>query len=215
MDNKLVKGAIAEFLGTFFLVFIGAAAVVTAGQGAGVIAAAFGHGLVLIGSIFAFGHISGAHFNPAVTLALLVAGKVDVMRAAYYWVAQFVAAAVAGFLVVGLLGGAGETTGSLTASAVWSAAVVEAIVTFIFVSVIFQVAVYGKAGNLAPIAIGFTLASAILAVGIFTGASLNPARTFGPALAAGDLSYFIPYLIGISAGAVAAALVQKFVVGNE
>lgn len=71
---------------TFILVFIGAAAVVSAAGSGGVVTAAFGHGLVLVGIIFAFGHISGGHFNPAVTLAMLIAGKVDLMKAVYYWI---------------------------------------------------------------------------------------------------------------------------------
>lgn len=209
MDAKLIKPAIAEVLGTFILVFVGAAAVVSAAGSGGVVTAAFGHGLVLVGIIFAFGHISGGHFNPAVTLAMLIAGKVDLMKAVYYWAAQFVGAIVAGLLVKGLLGSAGPTTGTLTSGSVWTAAVFEAIVTFIFVSVIFQVAALGKGGNFAPVAIGFTLAACIFAAGPFTGASLNPARTFGPALASGDLSYFIPYFIGIFGGGALAAIVQS------
>ncbi|MBK8139064.1 MAG: aquaporin [Anaerolineae bacterium] len=208
MNPKLVKPALAELLGTFILVFIGAAAVVSAAGSGGVVTAAFGHGLVLVGIIFAFGHISGGHFNPAVTLAMLIAGKVDLMKAVYYWIAQFVGAIVAGLLIKGLLGFAGPATGTLTSDAVWTAAIFEAVVTFIFVSVIFQTAAFGKAGNLAPVAIGFTLAACIFAAGPFTGGSLNPARTFGPALASGDLSYFIPYFVGIFGGAALAALVQ-------
>lgn len=208
MSPKLVKSTVAEFLGTFILVFVGGAAVVAAGNGGGVVTAALGHGLVLIGIIFAFGHISGGHFNPAVTLAALVAGKSDVMSAVYYWVAQFAGSIVAGLLVKVILESTGQTMGSLTESAVWTAALFEAIVTFIFVSVIFQAAVFGKAGNFAPIVIGFTLAACILAAGMFTGASLNPARTLGPALVDGNLSYIVPYFVGIFGGGALAAIVQ-------
>lgn len=228
MDAATRRSAVAEFFGTFVLVFIGAAAVVTATSvGGGVVVPALGHGLILIGLIYGFGHISGGHFNPAVTLAALVAGKIDAMRAVVYWIVQFAGGIVAGLLCRAIFDNAaiwpdaalagslsssilstGPTIGSLTAGPVWTAALLEAVLTFIFVSVIFQVAMFGRAGNLAPIAIGLTLAACILAGGPVTGASLNPARTLGPALASGDLSYVVPYLIGIFAGGVVAALVQ-------
>jgi MIP family channel proteins len=214
METNLQKAAIAEFLGTFVLVFIGGAAVVSAAGSGGVVTAAFGHGLVLIGLIYAFATFSGGHFNPAVTLAILVAGKMDAMRAVVYWAAQFIGAIAASFLCRAILTSSGPTIGTLTVDAVWTAALFEAVVTFIFVSVIFQAAVFGKGGNLAPIAIGLTLAACIFAAGPFTGASLNPARTLGPALASGNLSYIIPYFVGIFGGGVLAALVQTYLVGE-
>ncbi len=218
--NTLLKAGFAELLGTFTLVFVGGMVVTIAPQ-FGVIAAALGHGLVLIGIIYAYGHHSGAHFNPAVTAGLLVGGKIKVNTAVAYWIAQFIGAIIAGFLVrsfADALGNAaeigaanyGQTTGALTSSALITAGVIEFILTFFLVSTIYQTAVYGKAGNLAPVAIGFTLAGSILAGGFYTGASLNPARTLGPALAAGDLSYVPVYLIFIFAGGVVAGLVHTF-----
>lgn len=214
METNLQKAAIAEFFGTFVLVFIGGAAVVSAAGSGGVVTAALGHGFVLIGLIYAFATFSGGHFNPAVTLAILIAGKMDAVRAAVYWIAQFVGGIVAGFLCSAILTSSGPTTGTLTTDAVWTAALFEAVVTFIFVSVIFQAAVFGKGGTLAPIAIGLTLAACIFAAGPFTGASLNPARTLGPALASGDLSYIIPYFVGIFGGGALAALVQTYLMGE-
>ncbi|MCA9888574.1 MAG: aquaporin [Anaerolineae bacterium] len=227
MDNKLVKGTLAEFLGTFTLVFVGAAAVVVAPL-FGIVAPALGHGLVLVALIYAYGHFSGAQFNPAVTLGLLVGGKQDVMTSIVYMVAQFVGGIVAAFVLVALLGGGansavlpeaiagsnfnfGQTTGFLTAPAVWQAAGVEAILAFLLVSTIYQAAVYQRAGNLAGVAIGFTLAALIFATGAMTGASVNPARTFGPALAAGDLSYVVPYFVGLFAGGAIAGLLHGYV----
>lgn len=215
--NPLVRSSIAEFLGTFGLVFVGGFAAINAGSG-GVVVAALGHGMVLIGLIFALGHISGAHFNPAVTVAQLVTGKIDAAKAGVYIVAQLIGAVVAALIVSIVLESSavlGETTGSLTADKVWLAALFEAVLTFLFVSVIFQVAVFGKAGTLAPIAIGFALMGCILAGGPYTGASLNPARTFGPALIAGNLDYVLPYLVGILAGGTLAGLVQQFVIGEK
>lgn len=216
-----IRAAIAELIGTFTLVFVGAFAVVVtgvSGSNANVVVPALAHGLILVGIIFAYGHISGAHVNPAVTAGLLVGGKIKINDAVAYWVAQFVGGIAAALLLVVILpdpGNYGQTTGSLTASNVWQAALLEAVLTFFLVSAVYQAAVFGKAGNLAGVAIGFTLAGSILAGGVFTGASLNPARTLGPALAAGDLSYVPAYFIGIFAGGIIAALVQTYVVKSD
>lgn len=211
MNNKFVKESLVEFIGTFILVFIGGLAVVVAAQ-FGVVVPALAHGLAVLSIIYAYGHISGAHVNPAVTLAFWVGGKIAIDKAVYYWVAQFVggiAAAVVIALVLASNANVGETTGSLTQDAVWRAALLEALLTFIFISTIYQAAGHGKAGDLAGLVIGLTLAGCILAGGAFTGAALNPARALGPALVAGNLSYIVPYLLGIFAGGAAAGFVQS------
>lgn len=217
MNNTLLRAALAELFGTFTLVFVGALAVTVAPQ-AGLVVPALGHGLILVGLIFAYGHLSGAQFNPAVTAGLLVGGKIDLMKAVVYWVAQFAGAIIAAYLLVALLpdpGNYGQTTGTLTASNLGQAALMEAVLTFFLVTAVYQAAVYGKAGGLAALAIGLTLAASIFAGGIYTGASLNPARTLGPALAAGDLSYVPAYLVGIFAGGVAAGLLHTFVLKSD
>ncbi|MDX2160723.1 MAG: aquaporin [bacterium] len=223
--NGVLKSAIAELLGTFTLVFVGGMVVTVAPQ-FGVVAAALGHGLILIGIIYAYGHISGAHFNPAVTAGLLVGGKIDLPKAVIYWVMQFVGAIIAAVLVrffVDSLPNAAEvlttinygvTKGSLTDDAIVPAALIEFILAFLLVSTIYQAAVFGKAGNLAPVAIGFTLAGLILAAGAYTGASVNPARTLGPALIAGDLSYVPAYFVALFAGGIVAGLLHAYVIGN-
>lgn len=208
MNNELVRASIAEFLGTFTLVFVGVAAVAS---GQGVAVAALAHGLVLCGIIFAYGYISGAHVNPAVTAGLLVGRQITITRAVYYWVAQLLGGVVAAVLANILIPNgavAGQTIGSLTADAVWTAALFEAVLTFLLVSAVYQAAVFGKLGPLAALAIGLTLAGAILAGGTYTGASLNPMRTLGPALVAGDFSYLVPYLIGIFGGGIVAGLLH-------
>jgi aquaporin Z len=219
MDRKMVNALLAEFLGTFALVFIGAAVVtvlsVTENASGSVVVPAFGHGLIVLGLVFAFGSVSGGHFNPAVTVALLVAGKLPVVKAILYWVAQFAGAIVAAFLLPMLLSDApgvrfGQAIGVLTNTNLTSAAILEAVGTFLFVTIIYQVAVNGKAGNLAPIAVGLTLTAVILAIGVYSGASVNPARTLGPALAAGDLSYVPAYFIGIFTGGILAGLFNGY-----
>jgi aquaporin TIP len=207
--NSLLRATLAELVGTFILVFVGGFAVAS---GQGVVVAALAHGLILAAIVYMYGHISGAQVNPAVTAGLLVGGKIELMRAVYYWIAQFAGGIVAALVLNIILPGAakdGQTIGSLTASAPWSAALFEAIMTFLLVSAVYQAAVYEKAGNLAGVAIGFTLSGSILAGGTYTGASLNASRTLGPALVAGDLSYLAPYLIGIFAGGVVAGLLHS------
>lgn len=220
MDNALIRKLIAEFLGTFTLVLVGSFAVAATGipqSSANVVVPALAHGLVLVGIIFAYGHISGAHFNPAVTVGLLVGRKIDPISAVAYIITQFVGGIVAAVVLSALLPDRfnfGVTKGMLTDTNVWQAAGIEAILAFLLVSTIYQAAVYGKAGNNAPIAIGFTLAALICATGMFTGASINPARTLGPALIAGDLSYVVPYFVGLFAGGAVGGLVHGYVLND-
>jgi MIP family channel proteins len=218
--NLQAKEFLAEFLGTFTLCFIGIASVIVSPLvGFGIVAPALGHGLVLVGLIFAYGHISGAQFNPAVTLGLLVGGKIDAVKAGIYMVAQFAGGIVAAYLLNVLLGSEmgnfGQTAGSLTRSNVWSAAIIEGILVFFLLSVIYQGAVYGKAGNNAALAIGLTLVALIAATGGLTGASVNPARTLGAVLVSGDYSYLLPYFVGLFAGGAVAGAVHGYVLIPE
>ncbi len=217
-----MRAAVAELIGTFTLTFIGAGAgALAGGNGAGIVGVALAHGVVLMTIIYAWGAVSGAHVNPAVTLGLAVAGKVDWGKAVAYWIAQFIGAAIAGCMLAWLIGassdatGLGATVGSLTPYAGSTAAgasalkviVLEAVLTFLLLVSIFGSAVMGRNGNMAGIAIGLTLTSDILMGGALTGASMNPARTFGPALATGHFEYLWMYIVGPCLGAIAAALV--------
>lgn len=208
MDDNL-KAAIAELIGTFTLVFIGAGAGAMAGiTDGGIVSVALAHGLALMVIVYAWGGISGAHVNPAVTLGIVLTGRLTWVRAAYYWVAQFLGAAVAAFLLkslIGETGGLGATLGTHSGDPV-RAIVIEAVLTFFLIVAVFGTAVAGRNGNAAGIAIGLVLAMDILMGGALTGASMNPARTFGPALATGDLSYLWIYIVGPCLGAVVGAL---------
>lgn len=220
-----VRALLAEFIGTFTLCFVGIASGIVA-PNFGIAAPAFAHGLIVTGLIYTYGHLSGAHFNPSVTVGLLVGGKITVINAALYMGVQFIGGVIAAFLIVGIVGADsagtiaflndaatfnyGQTTGYLTQPNVWGAAIIEAILVFFLLSVIYQSAVYGKAGNNAGLAIGLTLAALIFATGGMTGASINPARTLGPALAAGDLSYLMPYFIGLFGGGIIAGIVNSY-----
>ncbi len=206
--NEHLKPGLAELVGTFTLVFIGAGAGALAGtNGGGIVAVALAHGLALMVAIYALGAVSGAHVNPAVTISLALTGKVKWDRAAVYVVAQLIGGALAGFLLRALIG----TTGSLGATRLAAAvpalngAVLEAVLTFFLVMAVYASGVAGRNGNLAGVAIGLVLTMDILMGGSLTGASMNPARTFGPALALGDFSNIWVYVVGPVVGGAAAA----------
>lgn len=213
ITSKLTKEIVAEFIGTFILIFIGCLSVIlaTSTPNMNVLVPAFAHGFAVIAVIYTYGHISGAHINPAVTLGLWIGNKIPLAKAVFYMIAQFLASILATLLIVLILGSndnVGETTGTLTTNYIWQAVLLEAILTFFLVSIVFQAAVYGKGGNIAGLAIGITLIGLILAGGVFTGASLNPARTLGPAVVAGNYDYVLPYLLGIFGGGAIAGLVH-------
>lgn len=211
------KVFLAEFIGTFALVFIGAGAGIV---GAGLVGVALAHGFTLAVFVYSYGHISGTHVNPAVTFAVALNGTIKWGQAVYYWLAQFAGAILAAFLLhtaVVSVGGTinnGATVGVLTESQPIFALVVEAILTFFLVNTILHTAVAGKGGNMAGWAIGTTLAFAILAGGPLTGASLNPARTFGPAIfnapSIANIYTYVIYFFGPLLGATLAVTVYNF-----
>ena len=202
------KSLIAELIGTFALIFIGAG---TAALGiGGVVGVALAHGFVIVAFAYAYGHISGTHINPAVTFGLLIAKKIKITEAIGYWVAQLLGGIIAGFALVFVLGDKAGTLGATVLAEGISPVqglVLETVLTFFLVNAVLNAAVSGKAGNLAGLAIGLTLALSILMAGPLTGASLNPARTLGPAVASGNYAdiwlYFVGPLLG---GAIAAVL---------
>lgn len=208
MDSS-TKSYLAELLGTFTLVFIGGLTVTVAGA-QGLIIPALGHGLILVVIAFVYGGISGAHVNPAITISLLIGGKIDAVKAGIYIVMQVIGALLAAILINAVLPGlgAGQATGNLTASNLTGAGILEFFFTFLLATTVWQTAAHGRAGNLAPIAIGLTLAACILAGGVYSGASLNPARSLGPAIIGGDLSYIPVYIIAQILGGALAAVVN-------
>ncbi len=219
MRASTSRALVAEFVGTFALIFVGAGAAAL-GIG-GLIGVALAHGLVVIGLIYAYGHVSGAHINPAVTIGIWVAGKVEAGRALSYITFQL-AGGIAGALVLRWVLGGDQTglgaTTLATGLAIGGASIsispavgcfVEAVLTFLLVNTILNAAVSGKAGDLAGLAIGFTLISCILVGGPLTGAGLNPARTLGPAIATGNFADLWVYLVGPILGAATAAILYR------
>jgi len=206
-----IRAELAEFVGTFTLVFIGAGAQALAVAGTssgGLVGVALAHGLALMVIIYAWGAISGGHVNPAVTFGLAITGRFPWPRALRYWIVQLLGAALAAFLLRALIGTQGNIGMTLPAASVsiWQAIVIEAVLTFFLVTAVFGSAVAGRGGNAAAVAIGLVLAMDILMGGPLTGASMNPARSFGPALAMGNFTDLYVYFIGPLLGGGLAAI---------
>ena len=217
-----LKAAIAELIGTFTLVFIGATAgALAVSSGGGIVGVALAHGLALMVIVYAWGTFSGAHVNPAVTFGVAIAGKMPWPKAITYWISQVAGAAIAAYLLAWLLNSTdnlGATIGSLTPQGAnpgdaVKVIVLEGVLTFFLVIAVFASGIHGLNGNIAGVAIGLVLAMDILAGGALTGASMNPARTFGPALVMNDLSYLWMYIVGpLAGGGIAALVYEKYFV---
>jgi MIP family channel proteins len=218
MSNQIAPKLLAEFIGTFSFVFIGA---VGAGVGLpGITAIAFAHGLTIMVFAFAYGPVSGAHMNPAVTVGVLAAGAMRAGEAVGYIVSQLVGGVMGALLLRAVLGGAatGLGTPALAHDLALGAAtltvtpsvgfVIEAVLAFFLVTVVLSTAVAGRAGNLAPLAIGMTLTFNIIMGGALTGAAFNPARALGPMVATGNLNDAWLYLTAPIVGAIVAAIVH-------
>jgi aquaporin Z len=206
----------AELLGTFLFFAIGLSSVQAVGALGGdapllvVVPLAFGLGL--LAAIFAFGHLSGGHFNPAVTVAMVIDGRTTPTDAVGYIVAQVVGAIAAAGLVL-VLWSQEAVAGTITAPGSGfsdiQAVVFESVLTAIFLLVILSSTKH--ASSLAALAIPLTLVAIHLVAVPFTGSSVNPARSIGPALIGGDLSSLWIYLVAPILGAVVAALVYRAV----
>ena len=204
----------AEFIGTFALVFIGGGAIITSPMlqvQAAVVNIAFAHGLILALMVTATMRVSG-HLNPAVTAGFLATRRIEPMMAVVYWIAQFTGAIVASYALKALypanivtmtrLGGQ-----SISANITMTEAIaLEAIATFFLVFVVFGTAVDPKGPKVGGFAIGLTVTAGILGIGPLTGGSMNPARSFGPAVAMGLFEGQAAYWIGPLIGAVVAAV---------
>lgn len=220
---QLARQAIAEGIATFVLIFIGAGSIIAnsvAGGASGLIGIALAHGLAIFTGVAATGHLSGGHINPAVTIGFLITRRISLVSAVVYVIAQLIGAAIGGLLLravfadsawsaAGVHLGATELGGGVSFG---TGVLVEAVLTFILVFVIFQTAGHPEGPKaIAPLAIGLTVALDILAGGPLTGAAMNPARAFGPALAGGYWGNHLVYWIGPVVGGAVAALVAHFV----
>lgn len=210
------RKAVAEFVGTFTLIFIGAGAIISSG-GNDFLLIALAHGLAIGVMASALAHVSGGHFNPAVTLGALAGRRISVRLAAVYWGSQLVGAVAGAITLLGVfpastwrqfeLGTPQVATGVTVASAI----LVEAVLTFFLAFVVYGTGIdpKGSFNAVGGLAIGLTVAIDILMGGPLTGAAMNPARWFGPALVAQFFENWYVYWIGPFAGAAIAGLLYS------
>ncbi len=212
--NKTGGMLLAEAIGTFALCFVGAGAII---GNVGLVGVALAHGLILSVMISALGPVCGGHFNPAVTIGFMVTGKQEPKMSILYIIAQLVGASIAGWILTIIfspdvwmkvkLGTPSVASGVSFGTAI----LIEIILTFFLVTSIWGTAVDKRKPDIGGFGIGLTVAADILIGGPLTGASMNPARTFGPALAGGgfDGMNHLVYWIGPIVGGVLAAVIYK------
>ena len=213
MQAALLRSLTAEAIGTFALVFAGCGAImVDANTSAlGHVGVAISFGLVIMVMIYALGHISGAHFNPAVTFAFALGRHFPWPRVGAYWAAQLAGALAAALVLRGSLGDIAHVGATLPSGSDGQAFLWESVLTFFLVLVIMAVATDVRAvGEAAAIAIGGTVGLDAMFGGPVTGASMNPARSLGPAIAASDFTAIWVYLSAPLLGAAVAAAVYAF-----
>ena len=211
---------LAEFIGTFFMIFLGCGAIIQAqldpaAFNADLIAIAFGGTVAAM--IYATGHVSGAHFNPAVSIAFCITGKLKRQHLPGYILSQILAAFSASLLHSFLWPQQGHNFGiTSTELTLLQAAIIEFLITFMLMFVIYSVATDEKAeGKFAGLAIGLTVTLLAWVFGPMTGASMNPARSIGPALMAGDFGFLWLYVIFPILGASSAALFYETRLKNK
>lgn len=202
----VINKYLAELLGTFVLVVLGSLGILAVGGANGaaeIIAIGFAFGLALLAGIWVVGHVSGAHFNPAVTLAMLLDKRISFSDAIGYWIGQFAGAGVASLVIWAASSRESVGLTATTYTDLNTAILVEVLLTAIFVWVIMVVVQRGH--NHAPAAIALTLVGVHLAGIPFSGASVNPARSFGPAaVSGGDFGQLWVYIYAPLIGAIIA-----------
>jgi aquaporin Z len=216
-DRADLRRYAAEMLGTLVLVFVGTTSVVAAVRTDTpvVLAAALGFGLGLLAALYAFAEVSGGHFNPAVSLALYLDGRLTRRDLVAYWSAQLVGATLGSVILLIATSRASVALTANRAPSVGTSFVIELTLTAIFVAVILQASRSERFGNSALVAIPLTLVAAHLVAIPFTGCSVNPARTFGPALVGGVWGDFWLFVLAPLLGAVLAVAVHRWVVRPE
>ncbi len=222
-----IKAFLAEMMGTFALVFLTMGAVcmeaVRGGESGNVtVALAYGAGTAAV--LYAFGPISGGHFNPAVTGAMLLNRRIDAIKAVFYISSQLLGAALAGQFLRAVMHERPELFSGpvylgacdLARVGFKAATLLEAVATFFIVSALYPALSEPGTPGTAPLAAGLAVSAAVLAIGPLTGAAFNPARAFGPAVATGHWANWYVYWAGPLVGAAAASFLQeRLFLGDE
>ncbi|XP_057967475.1 probable aquaporin TIP3-2 [Malania oleifera] len=220
-----MRATLAELVATFIFVFAGEGSVLALGklygekaalEASGLVSVALAHGLALFSAVAASMSVSGGHVNPAVTFGALVGGRLSLLRAFYYWVAQLLGAVVAALLLRLATDGMRPVGFSLSAGVgEWNALILEIVMTFGLVYTVYGTAIdpkRGSVGTIAPMAIGFIVGANILVGGPFDGASMNPARAFGPAVVGWRWRSHWVFWVGPFVGGGIAGLIYEFMV---
>ncbi|KAL8457262.1 hypothetical protein ACS0TY_035201 [Phlomoides rotata] len=217
-----VRATLSEFLSTFIFVFAGEGSVLAFDKmymdkelgASGLLMVALAHALSLFAVVASSMNVSGGHVNPAVTFGALVGGRVSVLRAFYYWIAQLLGAVVASIFLRIATGGMRPIGFAVTTGVGgWNALLMEIIMTFGLVYVVYATAIdpkRGSLGTIAPLAIAFIVGANVLVGGPFEGAAMNPARAFGPALVGWRWKDHWIYWLGPFVGAALAGLIYEF-----
>ncbi|KAI7749679.1 hypothetical protein M8C21_010073 [Ambrosia artemisiifolia] len=223
-----LKSYLAEFIATLLFVFAGVGSAMAYGKltadaaldPAGLVAIAVAHALALFVGVSMAANISGGHLNPAVTFGLAIGGNITILTGLFYWIAQLLGAIIASYLLQFVTGGLSVPThGVADGLSAIQAVVFEIIITFALVYTVYATAAdpeRGSLGTVAPIAIGFIVGANILAAGPFSGGSMNPARSFGPAVASCDFSQVWIYWVGpLIGGGLAGHLYGDVFIGSH
>ena len=223
--GDLPKKCVAEAIGTFMLCFIGAGAIVADAlyAGIGLVAIALAHGLALSIAVSATMNVSGGHINPAVTLVMLATGRIGAGPAVAYIVSQIAGAVVAGVAVMVIFNAVPDGAEAIAATGLGTPApgagvsagtalLTEVFLTFLLVFAIFGTAVDPRAPKIGGFGIGLTIAADILIGGPISGASMNPARTLGPALVGGVWNAHWVYWVGPIVGAMLAGFIYQYMI---
>ena len=208
----------AEFIGTFTLIFVGVSSICV---NAGLVGVALAHGLAIAVMIASMGYISGGFFNPAVTFGAWVGGKISSRNAVLYWVAELAGGLCGALAVKGIFPASTVELAKLGTPllapdiGVGAGILMEMILTFFLVLVVYGSAIDSRAANMGGLFIGLTVTLDILAGGPITGASMNPPRDFGPAVVGGYWDNHLVYWIGPLLGGGIAGLVYKHLLGRK
>jgi MIP family channel proteins len=218
---RLTSVLVAEAVGTFLFFFVGIGAVIlgsyTGDASGGLIGVAFAHGLALAVMVSALGAVSGGHFNPAVTFGVWITGRIDAMRGGLYVIAQLVGGLAAALVLRWVFPESSWEPVALGTPAVGpeisvaAAIVIEAVLTMALLVAVFGTAIDPRAPKIGGLAIGLAVAADILMGGPLTGAAMNPARWFGPAVASGTYADWYVWWIGPLVGAAIVGLVYRLV----